>query len=157
MMPKLVFVGDGPAHAEIKGICEREGYDAAFMGFRYGDDLARCYASADVFTFPSFTEVRLLSQYRGRSEMNLLADLWSSRSRIYGQWTGESSWLFLGADQLTRGASPSSVWMPKALVIWSAIKRQVYCFQCGARHLGRMHCGQCSQKRSNQPLPTMLA
>ena len=55
-MPKLVFVGDGPARAELEGICAKKGYDATFMGQRVGEDLARCFASADVFAFPSFTE-----------------------------------------------------------------------------------------------------
>ena len=57
MMPKLVFVGDGPARGDIETICKKEGYDATFMGFRVGKELAECYASADVFAFPSFTEV----------------------------------------------------------------------------------------------------
>ena len=57
-LPKLVFVGDGPARAELEGICEKQGYDAVFMGQRVGEELARCFASADVFAFPSFTEVR---------------------------------------------------------------------------------------------------
>ena len=57
-MPKLVFVGDGPAKNEIENVCQKEGYDAHFMGFRVGKELAECYASSDVFAFPSFTEVR---------------------------------------------------------------------------------------------------
>lgn len=56
-MPKLVFVGDGPARIELEQICREKGFDAVFMGHRTGEDLARCYASADVFAFPSFTEV----------------------------------------------------------------------------------------------------
>lgn len=55
--PKLVFVGDGPARVELEAICAREGHDAVFMGHRSGAELAQCYASADVFAFPSFTEV----------------------------------------------------------------------------------------------------
>ena len=57
LLPKLVFVGDGPARIELEAICARNGYDATFMGHRSGEELARCYASADVFAFPSFTEV----------------------------------------------------------------------------------------------------
>ncbi|ORX37435.1 hypothetical protein BD324DRAFT_449992 [Kockovaella imperatae] len=56
LLPKLVFVGDGPARADIQALCQKEGYDASFMGFRAGKELAECYASADVFAFPSFTE-----------------------------------------------------------------------------------------------------
>jgi hypothetical protein len=55
-VPKLVFVGDGPARTELESICADEGYDATFMGHRSGVELAQCYASADVFAFPSFTE-----------------------------------------------------------------------------------------------------
>ncbi|TXT10662.1 hypothetical protein VHUM_02167 [Vanrija humicola] len=55
-IPKLVFVGDGPARSELESICAESGYDATFMGHRQGEELAACYASADVFAFPSFTE-----------------------------------------------------------------------------------------------------
>ncbi len=49
---RLVIVGDGP---------RRAGYQAAnpgvvFAGMRHGEDLARHYASADIFLFPSMTE-----------------------------------------------------------------------------------------------------
>ena len=37
-------------------MCAAEGWDAVFMGYRQGEELAACYASADVFAFPSFTE-----------------------------------------------------------------------------------------------------
>ncbi len=47
-----VIVGDGPARAHLA-----ERYpDAVFMGARTGEDLARIYASADVFVFPSLTD-----------------------------------------------------------------------------------------------------
>jgi glycosyltransferase involved in cell wall biosynthesis len=55
--PKLVFLGDGPARSELEGICNDKGYDAVFMGQKVGKDVADCFASADVFGFPSFTEV----------------------------------------------------------------------------------------------------
>lgn len=48
---KLV-VGDGPARAEL----ERKFPGAVFVGARRGEDLARLYASADVFVFPSRTD-----------------------------------------------------------------------------------------------------
>jgi hypothetical protein len=53
-------VGDGPARVELEQTCLREGYDATFMGHRVGSELAECFASADIFAFPSFTEVSLL-------------------------------------------------------------------------------------------------
>ena len=44
-----VVVGDGPAHAPLA----RAYPDAVFLGARCGDDLAKIYAAADVFVFPS--------------------------------------------------------------------------------------------------------
>ena len=47
-----VIVGDGPARAELA-----EKYpDAHFAGSKFGDELARYYADADVFAFPSLTD-----------------------------------------------------------------------------------------------------
>jgi glycosyltransferase involved in cell wall biosynthesis len=54
--PKLVFVGDGPARVDLQRWCDDRGIDASFEGHRSGVELAICYASADVFAFPSFTE-----------------------------------------------------------------------------------------------------
>ena len=47
-----VFVGDGPARTELA----RAHPDFHYAGMRHGDDLARHYASADLFVFPSITE-----------------------------------------------------------------------------------------------------
>ncbi len=47
-----VFVGDGPRLAELK---ERHP-EFIYAGVRFGEDLARHYASADLFVFPSLTE-----------------------------------------------------------------------------------------------------
>ncbi len=49
---KMVFVGNGPMLPQL----ERECPDAVFTGYQYGESLARWYASADIFTFPSTTE-----------------------------------------------------------------------------------------------------
>jgi glycosyltransferase involved in cell wall biosynthesis len=48
---KLV-VGDGPARAQLVKAFP----DAVFLGSRQGEDLAKIYASADVFVFPSRTD-----------------------------------------------------------------------------------------------------
>jgi glycosyltransferase involved in cell wall biosynthesis len=48
----LVLVGDGPMRADL----ERRLPDACFAGMRTGQDLARHYASGDLFVFPSTTE-----------------------------------------------------------------------------------------------------
>ena len=49
---RLALVGDGPFRAEL----ERGLPDAHFAGQQVGVELARWYASADVFVFPSTTE-----------------------------------------------------------------------------------------------------
>ena len=50
---RFLFVGDGPARAEIE---PRMGPRAAFAGYRMGEDLADHYAAADLFAFTSLTE-----------------------------------------------------------------------------------------------------
>ena len=47
-----VVVGDGPARADL----EARFKDAKFLGAKFGDELAACYANADVFVFPSYTD-----------------------------------------------------------------------------------------------------
>ena len=49
---RLVVVGDGPERARLAAAHP----DIVFTGLRHGDDLARHYASADLFLFPSKTE-----------------------------------------------------------------------------------------------------
>ena len=49
---KLVLVGDGPELSTLKTRYP----DAIFCGLRRDEDLARHYASADIFLFPSLTE-----------------------------------------------------------------------------------------------------
>lgn len=49
---RLALVGDGPMRAQL----ERALPDAHFAGHQGGEALARWYASADVFVFPSTTE-----------------------------------------------------------------------------------------------------
>jgi glycosyltransferase involved in cell wall biosynthesis len=47
-----VIVGNGPAKAAL----QRQYPDAIFHGAKTGEELARCYSSADVFVFPSVTD-----------------------------------------------------------------------------------------------------
>ncbi|WP_117193568.1 glycosyltransferase family 4 protein [Rhizobium terrae] len=47
-----VVVGDGPARAEL----EKRYPNVLFTGMKTGEDLARAYAQADVFVFPSKTD-----------------------------------------------------------------------------------------------------
>lgn len=50
----LVFVGDGPARADLER--SLAGHPATFLGYLRGEALAEAFASADVFAFPSLTE-----------------------------------------------------------------------------------------------------
>jgi 1,2-diacylglycerol 3-alpha-glucosyltransferase/glucuronosyltransferase len=47
-----VVVGDGPDREEL----QRRYPGAKFVGYKFGDDLAQCLSSADVFVFPSRTD-----------------------------------------------------------------------------------------------------
>ncbi|MEJ0064272.1 MAG: glycosyltransferase [Caulobacteraceae bacterium] len=47
-----VIVGDGPDREML----QTRHPDVLFTGYKSGEDLARCYADADVFVFPSLTE-----------------------------------------------------------------------------------------------------
>jgi glycosyltransferase involved in cell wall biosynthesis len=47
-----VVVGDGP----IKTWLEKTYPDVKFLGYQKGEDLAKCYAMADLFVFPSLTD-----------------------------------------------------------------------------------------------------
>ncbi len=47
-----VVVGDGPQMAELKKAYPK----VHFLGAKFGDDLAACFANADVFVFPSLTD-----------------------------------------------------------------------------------------------------
>jgi len=49
---KLVLVGDGPERERLK----REHSEFIFVGSKVGEELARYYASGDLFLFPSLTE-----------------------------------------------------------------------------------------------------
>ena len=49
---KALVVGDGPAKSELEQLMP----EAHYTGFLEGEDLAKAYASSDVFLFPSHTE-----------------------------------------------------------------------------------------------------
>ena len=48
----LVLVGDGPIKKDLALLMP----DAIFLGFQSGTDLSTCFASSDIFVFPSTTE-----------------------------------------------------------------------------------------------------
>ena len=47
-----VVVGDGPQREELQARYP----EAQFLGWKFGEELAACYADADVFVFPSLTD-----------------------------------------------------------------------------------------------------
>lgn len=49
---RWVIVGDGPSRSMLQSLCP----EAVFCGVLEGDELARHYASADLFLFPSLTD-----------------------------------------------------------------------------------------------------
>jgi glycosyltransferase involved in cell wall biosynthesis len=51
-LARLVFVGDGPARAEL----EKKYPHVIFAGMQSGEPLAQHYASGDIFLYPSLTE-----------------------------------------------------------------------------------------------------
>ena len=51
-LARLVFVGDGPARAEL----EKQHPHVIFAGMQTGEPLAQHYASGDIFLYPSLTE-----------------------------------------------------------------------------------------------------
>ncbi len=51
---ELVLVGDGPFLKELKGLLAET--PSVFTGYREGEELAKIYASCDVFAFPSATD-----------------------------------------------------------------------------------------------------
>ncbi|MBB6734168.1 glycosyltransferase family 4 protein [Cohnella zeiphila] len=50
----LALVGDGPHRAHLENYFQ--GTNTVFTGFLHGEELAKAYASADLFVFPSTTE-----------------------------------------------------------------------------------------------------
>jgi len=50
----LVIVGDGPMREDLQALFK--GTNTTFTGYLQGEDLARAYASSDIFVFPSANE-----------------------------------------------------------------------------------------------------
>jgi glycosyltransferase involved in cell wall biosynthesis len=51
---RLLLVGDGPDRKRLESLAR--GPEVGFTGFLHGTELARAYASADLFAFPSTTD-----------------------------------------------------------------------------------------------------
>lgn len=83
---RTMIVGSGP---EEKGL-RRELPQAIFPGFLVGDDLARAYASSDIFFFPSVTETfgNVTTEAMASGLPAVCADASGSRSLVIHQKTG---------------------------------------------------------------------
>jgi glycosyltransferase involved in cell wall biosynthesis len=96
---QLALVGDGPLAAQL-----REARDPGIIlpGFQHGEDLARWYASADLFAFPSTTEtfgnVILEAQSSGLPVVGF--DCPTLRERVE---PGRQGLLAAGSEELTAG------------------------------------------------------
>jgi glycosyltransferase involved in cell wall biosynthesis len=54
---RLMLIGDGPLMEQLRSQWgEKENSKVIFTGYKQGEELARHYASADLFVFPSLTE-----------------------------------------------------------------------------------------------------
>jgi glycosyltransferase involved in cell wall biosynthesis len=90
---RLVFVGDGPMRSELMARCP----GAHFARQRRGEDLARCYASADLFLFPSVTETygNVVNEALASGLAVVAFDCAGAAQTIR---TGESGWLVPEGD-----------------------------------------------------------
>ena len=52
LQPRLVIIGDGPAHADLERLARQHYPAAEFPGGVHGDDLAPWYTAADLFVLP---------------------------------------------------------------------------------------------------------
>jgi glycosyltransferase involved in cell wall biosynthesis len=85
---KLVLVGDGPARQEL----ETQIPGVVFAGLQRGEDLARHYASGDIFLFPSITETfGNVTPEAMASGLSVLAYDYAAASQLIRQ--GESGYL----------------------------------------------------------------
>ncbi len=90
---RAMIVGDGPARAEVEELLP----EAHFTGFVNGEELARAYASSDVFLFPSHTETfgNVTLEAMASGLPCLVADAIGSKSLVddgvNGRWAKKQS------------------------------------------------------------------
>jgi glycosyltransferase involved in cell wall biosynthesis len=84
---KLVLVGDGPYREDLEKLSDPR---IVLTGYRYGEDLAKLYASAEVFLFPSLTDTfGNVSQEAMASGLPVIAfDVTGPRSAVKNFQTG---------------------------------------------------------------------
>jgi glycosyltransferase involved in cell wall biosynthesis len=106
---RFVLVGDGPARPEL----ERKHPEFVFCGMQRGTDLAECYASADLFLFPSVTETfgNVVTEALASGLVALVFDYAAGRRYIRSWANGvtaplgdQAAYLRLGLELLERRA-----------------------------------------------------
>ncbi len=92
---KPMIVGDGPAKKELEQLVP----NGFFTGFLMGEDLARAYASSDIFFFPSDTETfgNVTLEAMSSGVPAVVADATGSKSLIENGVNG-----YLGTPKKTR-------------------------------------------------------
>jgi glycosyltransferase involved in cell wall biosynthesis len=142
---RLVFVGEGPLRRELQA----RHPETVFAGARSGEELARHYASADVFLFPSLTETYgnvtleamasglavVAFDYAAAAEM-----IEHGASGVLAAWGDERSFVAqaaaLAADP-TRAAALASRARPAAAArSWEAVTRELETVLAGAAAAG---------------------
>jgi phosphatidylinositol alpha 1,6-mannosyltransferase len=90
---RLVLVGDGPMRHELEVALP----DAHFAGHQSGEALARWYASADVFVFPSTTETlgNVVLEALASGLPAVVVDRGGPRDLVVG---GETGWVARAND-----------------------------------------------------------
>jgi glycosyltransferase involved in cell wall biosynthesis len=116
---KLVLVGDGPARQEL----ETQIPGVVFAGLQRGEDLARHYASGDIFLFPSITETfGNVTPEAMASGLSVLAYDYAAASQLIRQ--GESGYLvpYNNTDAFVTSAATIARDWPNAKAIGMAAR-----------------------------------
>jgi glycosyltransferase involved in cell wall biosynthesis len=93
---RLAIVGDGPEHAALQR--RFSGSGVVFTGYLRGEELARAYASADVFVFPSTNETfgNAVLEAQASGLPVVAADAGGPAELVQDGWSG---FLFAPGDQ----------------------------------------------------------
>jgi glycosyltransferase involved in cell wall biosynthesis len=79
----LLIVGDGPCREEYENLARREKWShVMFLGHLHDDDLARCFALADLFVFPTrFDAYGLVLAEAMAAELPVLSSIYAAATR----------------------------------------------------------------------------
>ena len=85
---ELVVIGDGPYRETMER--QLRGCGVKFLGFRYGEELSRLYASCDFFVFPSITDTlgQVVMESQGSGLPALVTDVGGPKEVVKDGVTG---------------------------------------------------------------------